>query len=279
VSYAFKVPAGATVKLSDHDPDRRDGLEKEEAAERLEALTDELAELQEELFGARQHAVLAVLQGFDTSGKDGTIKSVFRSVTPTGLRVVSFQAPTEEELAHHFLWRIDRALPARGFLGVFNRSHFEDVLAPRVRALVPPEVWRGRYEEINGFERLLVRNGTVVLKFFLHISREEQRERLLDRERELAKAWKLSPTDWQERAWWDQYVEAYEDAISRCNSEESPWYIVPANRKWFRNLAVAQAVVQTLRRYRGAWRATLSRMSEERRAELAELRSAGLIGA
>ena len=275
--YAFKVPPGARLTLADHDPDRHDRLDRDAAAEKLEEFAEELAELQEELFGAKQHAVLAVLQGPDTSGKDGTIKSVFRAVTPVGLRVVSFKAPTEDELAHHFLWRIDRALPPKGLVGVFNRSHYEDVLVPRVKELVPPEVWRGRYEEINDFERLLVRNGTVVVKFFLHISREEQLERLLARERDVEKAWKLSPGDWKERALWDRYVEAYEDAISRCNSEDSPWYVVPANHKWYRNVAVAETLVQTLRRRRGTWRAELSRMSAARLAELAQLRLSGAI--
>jgi PPK2 family polyphosphate:nucleotide phosphotransferase len=278
VSYAFRVPPGQPFRLADHDPDRHDGLDKGDAPGLLKKLAGELADLQDELFGAGQHAVLVVLQGPDTSGKDGTIKKVFRGITPVGLSVTSFKAPTEAELAHHFLWRIDRALPPKGVVGIFNRSHYEDVVAPRVRALVPEQVWRGRYDEINAFERMLARNGMIVLKFFLHISPEEQLERLHDREREVAKAWKLSPGDWTERARWDEYVKAYEEAIGRCNTAESPWYVVPANRKWYRNVAVAQTLVRTLRGYRDGWRETLGRMSQERLAELERLRSSGAIG-
>jgi PPK2 family polyphosphate:nucleotide phosphotransferase len=279
VSYAFKVPVGSQLRLSEHDPGRQRGLTKKQAEKELAELTEELADLQEELFGARQHAVLVVLQGSDTSGKDGTIKHVFRALTPVALRVVSFQPPTEEELAHHFLWRIDRALPPKGFVGVFNRSQYEDVIVPRVKAPGPPEEWRGRYDEINEFERMLVRNGTIVVKFFLHISREEQLERLLAREREVTKAWKLSPGDWRERARWDQYVEAYEEAISRCNTADSPWYVVPSDHKWYRNLAVAEAIVETLRAHRDGWRSVLRRLATERLAELAALRADGAIEA
>jgi PPK2 family polyphosphate:nucleotide phosphotransferase len=277
MQYAFQVPPGEPLRLADHDPDRHDGLDKSASVALLKELVDELADLQDELFGAAQHAVLVVLQAPDTGGKDGTVKRVFRGITPVGLRVTSFKAPTEAELAHHFLWRIDRALPPKGFVGIFNRSHYEDVIVPRVKALVPEPVWRGRYDEINDFERMLVRNGTIVLKFFLHISRDEQLERLHDREREVEKAWKLSPGDWTERARWDAYVEAYEEAISRCNTPDSPWYVVPANRKWFRNLAVAEALVETLHRYRDGWRETLAQMSQKRLAELEQLRSSGAI--
>lgn len=277
MSYAFKVPPGARLKLADHDPARHGRLTRKRAEEELAALTDELADLQEELYGARKHAVLVVLQGTDTSGKDGTIKSVFRAVTPVGLRVVSFKAPTEEELAHHFLWRIDRALPPKGFIGIFNRSHYEDVIVPRVRSSDATDDWPARYEEIDEFERMLVRNGTLIVKLFLHISPEEQLERLLARERDVDKAWKLSPTDWRERTRWDRYVEAYEEAISRCNAPDSPWFVVPANRKWFRDVAVAQAVVETLRAHRDEWRALLRHLSAERLAELAALRGAGQI--
>jgi PPK2 family polyphosphate:nucleotide phosphotransferase len=277
VPYAFKVPPGERLALADIDPGERAGRDKAAAAAELAKLSEELADLQTDLFGARQHAVLVVLQGLDASGKDGTIKSVFRSVSPVGLRVVSFERPTDEELAHHFLWRVDRALPPKGIVGVFNRSHYEDVTTARVRSLVPPQVWRGRYEEINGFERLLVRNGTIVVKLFLHISRDEQRERLLAREADPAKAWQLAPDDWLERARWDQHLAAYEDAISLCNSVDSPWYVVPADRKWFRNLAVAEVLVETLRAHRDEWRAELARLSRERLAELARLRSAGAI--
>lgn len=277
MSYAFRVPVGERLRLADHDPGRHSGASKKETEKELEGFAGELAELQEELYGAGQHAVLVVLQGLDTSGKDGTIKSVFRALTPMALRVVSFKVPTEEERAHHFLWRIDQALPPRGFVGVFNRSHYEDVIVPRVRSLDSRVEWQGRYQEINQFEQMLARNGILIVKFFLHVSRDEQLARLHAREQEITKAWKLSPGDWQERPRWDQYLEAYEEAISRCNSADCPWYVVPANHKWYRNVAVAQVLVETLRGRREEWRTTLRRLSSERLAELAELRSSGAI--
>ncbi len=275
--HAFKVPTGAQVCLNEHDPDRHDGLNKDDGGKCLDDLTKELSDLQEELYGAKQHSLLVILQGPDTSGKDGTIKSVFQGITPVGLRVVSFKAPTAVELSHHFLWRIDRVLPPKGFVGIFNRSHYEDVLTPRVESMVSPDVWHRRFDAIKDFERLLVQNETIIVKFFLHISPEEQMERLLAREEEIDKAWKLSPDDWQKRAKWTQYTEAQEDAMTRCNSDESPWYIVPANRKWFRNLAVAQTLVHVLRRHREEWRTTLAQMSKQKLAELATLRASGAI--
>ena len=275
--FAFKVPVGARVVLADHDPDQNGGLEKIPSAKLLDRLTKELSILQEELFGARKHALLVILQGPDTSGKDGTIKSVFRGITPVGLRAISFKAPTEVELAHHFLWRIDRELPPKGFISIFNRSHYEDVLVPRVEEYVPPEVWQARYEAINDYERMLTRNGMLIIKFFLHISPEEQHKRLLAREANVQKAWKISPDDWQMRGKWDQYVEAQEDVMNLCNTEDSPWYVVPADRKWFRNLAVAQALVQFLRAHREEWGETLRQMSLEKVAHLNALRASGEI--
>jgi PPK2 family polyphosphate:nucleotide phosphotransferase len=209
----------------------------------------------------------------DTSGKDGAIRNVLLNVNPQGCRVESFKVPTEEELAHDFLWRVHKVAPRKGMLGVFNRSHYEDVLVVRVHKLVPEQVWKARYEQINAFERLLADNGTIILKFFLHISKQEQEQRLLDREKEVDKAWKLAAGDWRERAYWDDYQKAYEDALTRCNRDYAPWYIVPANRKWFRNLAISEALVATLKEYRGEWRAALKKMSERRRAELAALRA------
>jgi PPK2 family polyphosphate:nucleotide phosphotransferase len=215
--------------------------------------------------------VLIVLQGLDTSGKDGTIRNVFRDVDPVGCRVASFKVPTQIELAHDFLWRVHRETPGRGELVVFNRSHYEDVLVVRVHELVPEAVWRERYDHINAFERLLADSGTIVAKFYLHISKEEQESRLLDRERDVEKAWKLSAADWVERRSWDRYIAAYEDAIARCATAEAPWYVVPADRKWFRNLAVAESIVELLRPHKAAWLKALEARGE---AELKAIREA-----
>lgn len=271
--YAFRVAPGAQVRLADHDPDQRAGLDKEQGLAALAALSAELGELQEELYAAEQHSVLVVLQGMDTSGKDGTIRSVLAGINPQGCRVESFKVPTEEELAHDFLWRVHRVTPRRGMLGVFNRSHYEDVLVVRVHGLAPEPVWQARYDQINDFERLLAASGTLIVKFFLHISKAEQEQRLLAREQDIAKAWKLAAGDWRERERWDDYARAYEDALSRCSTEAAPWYIVPANRKWYRNLAVAEVLAGLLRERRAGWRAALRAMSEARLAELAQMRA------
>jgi PPK2 family polyphosphate:nucleotide phosphotransferase len=271
--YTFKVPPGQKIKLKDYDPDHSAGLDKLQGKDEFAKLNAELDVLQEELYAAGKHAVLIVLQGMDTSGKDGTIRNVLLNVNPQGCRVESFKVPTEEELAHDFLWRVHNVVPRKGILGVFNRSHYEDVLVVRVHELAPKQVWKARYDQINDFERLLAASGTIVVKFFLHISKDEQRERLLAREQEVEKAWKLSAGDWREREHWDDYQRAYEDALSRCSTEHAPWHIVPANRKWYRNLAVCEALVTTLGAYRDEWRATLQAMSERGRAELAALRA------
>jgi PPK2 family polyphosphate:nucleotide phosphotransferase len=189
----------------------------------------------------------------DTSGKDGTIKHVMTGVNPQGCRVTAFKQPTPDELDHDFLWRIHRAVPARGEIGIFNRSHYEDVVVVRVHGLAPRETWRARYDQINAFERMLTRNGVVILKFFLHISRDEQRERLQARLDDPAKNWKFSEGDLAERARWDQYVAAYEDAISRCTTEWAPWRIIPADRKWVRNAAVAHTIIETLEALKMRW--------------------------
>jgi PPK2 family polyphosphate:nucleotide phosphotransferase len=271
--YTLKIEPGKKVKLKDYDPSYDAGLDKEQGKAEFAKLNAELDALQEELYAAGKHSVLMVLQGMDTSGKDGAIRNVLLNVNPQGCRVESFKVPTEEELAHDFLWRVHQVAPRKGILGVFNRSHYEDVLVVRVHKLVPEQVWKGRYEQINNFERLLADNHTIILKFFLHISKDEQEQRLLAREQEVEKAWKLSAGDWRERTYWDDYQHAYEDALTRCSSDYAPWYIVPANRKWFRNLAISEALVTRLKEYRGEWRAALKEMSERGRAELAALRA------
>ncbi|HEU4323790.1 MAG TPA: PPK2 family polyphosphate kinase [Roseiflexaceae bacterium] len=272
MAYAHKVEPGARVRLADYRPDQDGGLDKERGRARFAELNSELDALQEELYAAGQHSILVVLQGMDTSGKDGAIRKVFQNVDPQGCRVESFKVPTEEELAHDFLWRVHRVAPRRGMLAIFNRSHYEDVLVVRVHGLVPEQTWRARYEQINHFEQLLAANDTIIFKFFLHISKDEQEQRLVAREQDPTKAWKLAAGDWRERRRWDDYTAAYEDALSHCSTAEAPWYIVPANRKWYRDLAIAEALVERLKPYRRRWAEHLAQMSAARRQELEEFR-------
>jgi PPK2 family polyphosphate:nucleotide phosphotransferase len=227
-----------------------------------------LARQQELLFGAGSHSVLIVLQGMDTAGKDGTIKQVMSAINPTGCHVWSFKVPTADELAHDFLWRIHRRTPERGMMAIFNRSHYEDVLVPRVHKLAPRAVWQARYGEINAFEQMLTNNGVIVLKFFLHISKDEQKRRLLAREQESNKSWKLAVGDWQERAFWSEYTAAYEDALARCGTSWAPWHIVPADAKWYRNYAVARTIVERLEPYERGWERTLVDVGKQRLREL-----------
>ena len=217
--YAVRVEPGKKVRLGDIDPNENGGLDRKTGEELLLPLLEELGELQELLYSAQTHGLLIVLQGLDTSGKDGTIRSVFREVNPLGTRVVPFKVPSTLERSHDFLWRIHQAVPERGMLTIFNRSHYEDVLAVRIHDLVPKAVWGGRYEHINNFEQLLTDSHTLVLKFYLHIDKKEQEARLLDRERDVEKAWKLSAADWIDRRSWDRYQTAYEDALTKCNTE------------------------------------------------------------
>jgi PPK2 family polyphosphate:nucleotide phosphotransferase len=244
------VAPGAAVSLSDaaarpapgHDAD------KSELEGRLATLTDRIDRLQSVLYAEGKRALLVVLQGRDTSGKDGTIRKVFGPLDPQGAVVTAFKAPTELELRHDFLWRVYQAVPPRGLIGIFNRSHYEDVLVVRVRRLVPESVWRERYEQINRFERNLTETGTTILKFYLHISREEQRERLLARLEEPDKFWKFNPGDLEDRKRWDDYTAAGEEMLARTSTEAAPWYVVPANRKHLRDVLVAETVVAALER-------------------------------
>ena len=273
MSLAWKIDEGATVKLKDYDPGYTgQHVDHDSAKGTLEHLSHELSKLQESLAAAQHNSMLIVLQGMDTSGKDGTIRHVLSSVNPQGCEVHSFKAPTQEELLHDFLWRIHRVAPAHGMIGVFNRSHYEDVLVVRVHDLVPEEVWSKRYKEINQFEKLLTQSGTIVLKFFLHISNEEQKQRLLAREQDRDKAWKLSSSDWAERKYWDSYHAAYEDVLSKCSTDEAPWYIVPANHKWYRNLAIAQVLVDTMQKYQDGWQADLEERGQKELAMLKKMR-------
>jgi PPK2 family polyphosphate:nucleotide phosphotransferase len=268
------VEPGHQVHLRDIDPNDTQGAEHSEAEARLATLNAQLTDLQEVHYAAAHNAILIVLQGLDTAGKDGTIKHVMAQFNPAGCRVESFKVPTPEEQAHDFLWRCHRVTPAQGIITIFNRSHYEDVLVVRVHNLVPKATWEKRYAHINHFEHLLVDSGTILLKFFLYISKEEQRQRLLAREQDADKAWKLSTSDWTEHALYNQYIEAYEDALSRCSTEHAPWYIVPADKKWFRNLAVAQTIVDVLEPNRRDWRQELEQLGRERLAAVQAARHA-----
>lgn len=277
--YAHKVIPGTQVRLHDIDPNASGGLTKDEGRERFVEFNATLDAMQEELYAAGVHALLLILQGMDTAGKDGAIRNVMHNLNPQGCRVESFKVPTEEELAHDFLWRVHKVVPRKGMVGVFNRSHYEDVLIVRVHSLVPEHVWRARYEQINAFERLLTDTGTIIVKCFLHISKDEQEKRLLAREQGVTKAWKLSAGDWREREHWDEYMAAYEEALTRCSTEYAPWYIIPANRKWYRDLAISELLVETLRPYRDDWQRTLDAMSQARLAELKAFRNQQTTGA
>jgi PPK2 family polyphosphate:nucleotide phosphotransferase len=247
-SRRWKVPAGERVNLSKLDPGSTAGAPGDRATTQatLATLSDELFGLQDRLWAEADRALLVVLQGMDASGKDGTIKHVFRGVNPQATRVASFKQPTPEDLAHDFLWRVHRRAPAAGEIGVFNRSHYEDVLVVRVHGLVPERVWRARYDHINSFERLLANRGTTVVKLFLHISFEEQGRRLKERLERPDKRWKTSPSDFMERELWDRYQVAYAEALERTSTDTAPWYVVPADHKWFRNWAVSRVLIEIL---------------------------------
>ncbi len=222
-------------------PDR-DSAEKE-----FRDLRDELIKLQSRLYAEGKQKLLIVFQAMDAGGKDGTIRRVFRGVNPQGVRVHSFKVPSKIELAHDFLWRIHQVVPAKGMIGVFNRSHYEDVLVVRVHDIVPESVWRPRYAQINQFEKLLTDTGTTILKFFLHISPEEQKERFQDRLDEPSKNWKFSMEDLEKRKFWGDYMAAYEEMLQQCSTPWAPWYVIPADQKWYRNLAIARVIVHTLK--------------------------------
>jgi PPK2 family polyphosphate:nucleotide phosphotransferase len=249
------LPPGAVPALTDAEARlaKEAVPDKDELRQELAALTQRLDRLQRQLYADGGRALLVVLQGRDASGKDGTLRWVFGPLDPLGVTATSFKVPTEEELRRDFLWRIHRAVPARGTIGVFNRSHYEDVLVVRVRRLVPESVWRPRYEQINLFERHLVENGTVILKFLLHISREEQGERLLERLHDPEKYWKFNAGDLAERELWDEYTAAYREMLQRTGTPAAPWYVVPADSKRVRDVLIARTVVETLERVDPQW--------------------------
>jgi PPK2 family polyphosphate:nucleotide phosphotransferase len=244
----YRVEPGTKVRLSAHDAGDTDGFrgDKAKGEAALTDLNDRLYELQELLYAEDRHRVLVVLQGMDTSGKDGTVRHVFREMNPVGVRVANFKKPSDDELEHDYLWRIHEHTPRRGEIVIFKRSHYEDVLITRVHGLVPLEVIERRYAHLNDFERMLTDEGTVVLKFFLHISKDEQRARLQARLDNPKKQWKFQHSDVEERQRWDDYVDAYERALTETSTDWAPWYVVPSNHKWYRNLVVANTLISSL---------------------------------
>ena len=246
-SEEFRVEPGRRIDLEKIDADwKPDGLSRDEAEEEFKRLTEKLRGLQHLMYAENKSSLLVVLQGRDAAGKDGTIRHVFGPMNPQGSKVTSFKVPSKIELAHDFLWRCHIAAPQRGQVGIFNRSHYEDVLVVRVHDLVPKSEWSRRFDLINAFERMLIHNRTKILKFYLHIDRDEQLERFKKRIDNPKKNWKISDADYSERPLWDEYTEAFEEALSKCSTDDAPWFVVPANRKWARNLAVARIVVEAM---------------------------------
>jgi PPK2 family polyphosphate:nucleotide phosphotransferase len=269
------VDGSKRIRLDRVDPADTGEVDKGEALEKIERLGQELSELENLLTYAGTHALLVVLQGRDASGKDGAARRILSFTNVQNAYVHAFKAPTEEERAHDFLWRAHAAVPPRGYMALFNRSYYEDVIAARVRHLVPKAVWKARYDHINAFERLLVDSNVILLKFCLHVSRDEQYQRLIAREKDPRTAWKLNPEDWRERAFWDDVTAAYDDVLDRCASPEAPWTLVPADKKWFRDLAILERLVLTLRPYRAGWLETLGEVGKTRLKEIRELRGKG----
>ncbi|MCJ7735110.1 MAG: polyphosphate kinase 2 family protein [Anaerolineales bacterium] len=245
----YQIKPGGSVDLSQLDPNDKSlfPLNKKEGKKLLPALNLELETLQELLFAEGKHKILIVLQAMDTGGKDGTIRHVFEGVNPQGVQVASFKAPTKKELAHDYLWRIHKHTPEKGEIVIFNRSHYEDVLVVRVHNLVPEAVWSRRYEHIQAFEKLLVDEGTTILKFYLHIDQDEQKKRLQARLDDPDKTWKFSIGDLDERKLWGQYLSAFEAALEKTSTETAPWYVIPANRKWYRNLVISSIIIEKLK--------------------------------
>jgi PPK2 family polyphosphate:nucleotide phosphotransferase len=245
----YLVKPGSKLKIRKRPTDETGPFkDKEEAEPAIVKNLQKLDELQELLYAESKHAILIVFQAMDCGGKDGAIEHVFSGVNPQGCSVTSFKVPTPLEQAHDFLWRVHEAVPRTGMIGIFNRSHYESVLVERVHELVPKQVWKSRYDHINAMEKLLADEGTTILKFFLHISKEEQKRRLEDRLKDKAKHWKFNVGDLKERELWDDYQDAYEDALEKCSTEHGPWYIVPADKKWFRNWVISDTIVRTMKK-------------------------------
>jgi len=246
----YLVEPSKKITLVKQDPNETGDFEggKEKGLKALQKLNAELQELQELLYAENKHKVLIVLQATDTGGKDGTIRRVFEGVNPQGVKVASFKVPTAEELAHDYLWRVHKAVPGNGEIVIFNRSHYEDVLVVRVRNFAPKTVWSKRYDQINEFEKILAENGTLILKFFLNISKDEQKERLQARLDDPTKHWKFNSGDLEERKLWDDYQLAYEDVLNKTSTKYAPWFVVPANRKWYRDLVISTILIDALKK-------------------------------
>ncbi len=246
-SKEFRIKPGSKVNLGKIDPNYHGDYETEsDVGQELLKYNQRLAQLQSVLYAENKHALLIVLQAMDGGGKDGTVHHVMAALNPQVCSVIGFKVPTTEEMAHDYLWRVHKVTPAKGHITVFNRSHYEDVLVVRVHSLVTEEVWSKRYNEINAFERELANSGTTMIKFFLHIDKDEQLNRFRDRLDQPDKQWKISDADYKERDFWDDYQKAYMDALSKCSFNYAPWYVIPANNKWFRDLAVSQILVETM---------------------------------
>lgn len=267
------VQPGEKIQLADLSTRAPKDADREQARAETATLQEELATLQELLWGASTHGLLVALQGMDASGKDGAIRKAMGAFNPQGTRVHAFKVPTARELAQDYLWRIHQRTPPHGSVVIFNRSHYEDVTVVKVKGLRPKAEVRARYDDINAFEGLLCRTGTIVVKFYLHISRDEQKGRLLEREQDPSKYWKLTPSDWVERQRWDDYMEAYGEVFRRCSPEHAPWTIVPADQKWFRDLAISTRLVEVLRAYKDGWLAALEEKGRRAKAELDALPS------
>jgi len=246
----YRVDPGSKIRLADLDAsDTQFSDGKSESKKEIADTLEKLEPLQDLLYAAHDRKLLIILQGIDTSGKDGTIRSVFEGMDPIGIRIASFEVPTKEELDHDFLWRIHRQVPGKGEVTIFNRSHYEDVLVVRVRNLAPEEVWRPRYKQIVEFEKMLTETGTAVLKFYLHIDKEEQRERLQARIEDPAKIWKFRRGDLEDRLLWDEYQSAYEEMLSKTSTKFAPWYVIPSNHKWYRNVVISRIILETLQSF------------------------------
>ena len=246
LAHHLLVDPGSKIKLADFDPGSTHGVSKAAAADHLVKNLERLAVLQYMLYAEARRSLLVVLQGIDAGGKDGTIQHVMSGLNPQGVTVTSFKVPEGAEKRHDYLWRVHNAVPEWGKIGIFNRSHYEDVLVVRVHGLAPKPVWSKRYDEINDFERMLSANGVRIVKFLLYISKDEQAKRFRQRLDDKSKNWKFSPADLKEREYWDQYIDAYQDMLRKCSTKHAPWYVIPSNNKWFRNLAVSQILHETL---------------------------------
>jgi PPK2 family polyphosphate:nucleotide phosphotransferase len=270
--YVELVDGKKRFRLSQLDTGETWGLDKEAARLHVASIEDEFRELADLLAYAASHSLLVIIQGRDAAGKDGCVRRILSFSNVQTVRVTAFKVPSAQELAHDYLWRIHKEAPQKGDLAIFNRSHYEDVVAVRVHDLVPKQIWQKRYAQINTFEEVLADANTIVVKFFLHISPDEQERRLLERENDSRKFWKLNPSDWIERDFWDETTEAYEDVFNKCSSSERPWHIIPSDKKWFRDVAVLETLVSILRPYRARWMAELEKIGETAKAEIAKAR-------